>query len=59
MVTHTYTAGVYKAEVTDDNYAIVYKNDIMIDKPGPWGTHEGARQWAELIVGKLHVDDGN
>lgn len=59
MVTHTYTAGAYKAEVTADFFVKVYKNDILIDNPGPWGDHEGARHWAEAIVGKLHVNDGN
>lgn len=50
LVTHTYTAGAYTARVFDDNYVEVETNGIVFDRPGPWGNHEGARQWAELIV---------
>lgn len=55
MITHTYTAGRYKAEVHDDNMVSVYADDILIDRPGPWGDLEGARAWAELIVGHHHT----
>ena len=57
MITHTYTAGRYKAEVTDDNKVAVYADDVLIDNPGPWGDHEGARAWAEVIVGHYHVNN--
>lgn len=57
MITHTYTEGAYTAEVTDDNYVEVKKNGVLVDRPGPWGDHEGARQWAEAIVGKLATEN--
>ena len=57
MITHTFTGGDYKAEVNDDFTVAVYLNDNLIDRPGPWGDHEGARQWAELIVNKYHADE--
>jgi len=28
----------------------------VFDRPGPWGDHEGARAWAELIVAKYALD---
>lgn len=59
MMTHTYTAGVYTAEVFDDFYVEVSKNGVVFDRPGPWGDHEGARAWAELIVNHYHLNDGN
>ena len=56
MITHTFIAGDYKAEVFDNNMVKVYFQDILIDNPGPWGDHNGAKQWAELIVNKYSVD---
>lgn len=52
IVTHTYTQGEYTARVFDDCFVEVDRNGIVFDRPGPWGDHEGARQWAELIVAK-------
>ena len=56
-ITHTYTAGRYTARVYDDHMVEVDKDDVTFDRPGPWGDHEGARQWAELIVNKYHADE--
>jgi len=53
LITHTYTAESFTAEVTDDNFVQIKKDGTLIDNPGPWGDHEGARLWAEAIVGKL------
>lgn len=50
LVTHTYTAGAYTARVTADNYVEIETEGFIFDRPGPWSTHEGARQWAEAIV---------
>lgn len=55
----TYTAGRYKAEVTDSNHVNVYRDDDLIDWPGPWSNTEGAELWASLIVVDLDTNDGN
>lgn len=57
IVTHTYTAGRYTARVYDDHMVELDRDGTVIDRPGPWGDHEGARQWAELIVNKYHADE--
>lgn len=51
MIIHTFTAGNFRAEIYDDNKVKVFKNDLLIDYPGPWGDVEGAKQWAEAIIG--------
>ena len=56
LITHTYTAGAYTARVTADHYVEVETDGIVFDRPGPWGDHEGARQWAELIVAKYAIE---
>lgn len=57
LITHTYTAGPYTAEVHDDNYVELKKDGILIDRPGPWRHHEGARLWAEQAPGARHAAD--
>ena len=57
IVTHTYTAGRYTARVFDDNMVELEKNGVVFDRPGPWGDHEGARQWAELIVNAKNLEE--
>lgn len=57
VVTHTYTSGAYTARVFDDNMVELEKNGVVFDRPGPWGDHEGARQWAELIVGAKNLEE--
>jgi hypothetical protein len=52
LITHTYTEGPYTARVFDNCYVEVETEGLIFDRPGPWSTHEGARQWAELIVAK-------
>lgn len=56
VVTHTYTEGAYTARVFDNCCVEVETNGIVFDRPGPWGDHEGARAWAELIVAKYALD---
>lgn len=56
IITHTYIQGAYTARVFDNCYVEVETNGIVFDRPGPWGDHEGARQWAELIVAKYALD---
>lgn len=56
IVTHTYTAGDYTARVYADHYVEVETQGLVFDRPGPWDTHEAARQWAELIVAKYAID---
>jgi hypothetical protein len=56
LVTHTYTEGAYTARVFDNCCVEVETNGIVFDRPGPWGDHEGARAWAELIVAKYALD---
>ena len=56
IVTHTYTAGAYTARVTADHYVEVETEGFIFDRPGPWRDHEGARQWAEMIVGKYAIE---
>lgn len=51
VITNTYTVDDYTAEVFDDNTVKLSKNGIVFDAPGPWGDHEGARSWAEAIIG--------
>lgn len=51
MLIETFTAGDYRAEVYDTNMVKVYKADILIDNPGPWGDIDGAKLWAQTIVG--------
>lgn len=55
-ITHIYSVGKYRSEVQDNNYVKIFCDDTLIDNPGPWGDHEGARSWAETIVGKLHAE---
>lgn len=57
MVTDTYKQGRYTAKVTDDFYVELEADDVLFDRPGPWGDYEGARQWAQLIVGKYHLEN--
>ena len=56
IITHTYTEGAYTARVFDNCYVEVETDGLVFDRPGPWGDHEGARQWAELIVAKYALD---
>lgn len=52
-----YKHAEFEATVTETNYVEVRKNGVLIDNPGPWGDYEGARAWAEVIVGKLASDN--
>lgn len=56
ILTHTIVEGDYKAEVFDTNMVKIFFQDKLIDNPGPWGDHDGALQWATLIVAKYAVD---
>jgi hypothetical protein len=56
LITHTYTQGAYTARVFADHYVEVETEGVVFDRPGPWSTHEGARQWAELIVAKYAIE---
>lgn len=58
MITHTYVDGAYKSRVYDNHMVEVEHDGILIDWPGPWDTHEGARAWAEAIVTK-YASDGH
>lgn len=52
----TFTQDIYTAKVFDDAMVEVFKNDVLIDNPGPWGDVNGAAQWAEAIVGKYATE---
>jgi hypothetical protein len=52
----TFTAGNYTARVFDNATVEIETDGVIFDRPGPWGTVEGAAQWAEAIVGKYALD---
>ena len=52
----TFTAGDYTARVFDNATVEVETDGVIFDRPGPWGTVEGAAQWAEAIVAKYAVN---
>lgn len=56
MMTHTYNDGAYTSRVYADHMVEVDYDGTLIDRPGPWDTHEGARAWAEAIVAKYAID---
>jgi len=56
LVINTFTVGDYTARVFDDAFVEIDYKQTTIDRPGPWGTIDGAVSWAELIVQKYSVD---
>jgi hypothetical protein len=50
MIIQTFTAGLYRAEVNHDFTVNLFRDDELIDWPGPWGDAEGALKWASEIV---------
>lgn len=53
------TKGRYKAIINDDNMVNVYRDDDLIDWPGPWSDQNGAIEWATANLDHLDANDAD
>ena len=57
MIINTLNVRNYRIEITHDGYVNVFKDDQLIDWPGPWEPVEGATMWAADLADHLVEHD--